>query len=334
MALKFRIHLLLSIALIILVPPQPGFADKVEVNPQSVRLVRNKKFFSDEQLEVVAKGETLLTIKMEKNDIGSPSVEHIKNFFKLHIKEAEKMDVPVIIDKLTFPIWADNFEGRFGPKNPDYHGAYIQESLFVEPHRIKVHQDKKTNAVIIRIDGLEVLRREEGKAWGDKVNDYTLKSFYNRLQAVIESANSNRNLVGVQVGSSFWEDSRRVLLKNPLYVSDKPVLTESQILAQQMQILKRQREFLVAKLRIDDTLLQDLEKKGADRSDENFRRIFEEREQFLKQLKDLDAKLDVLEAKQSEDTQNTDDRRHSSGENSKFTGSNAHSSPSTNSTVE
>ncbi len=292
-------------------PPQITFADRVEVQPQSVRLVRSKKFLSREKLEVIANGETLRTFQIGEGDNKYPSLEHIKNFFELKIKDAVKADVPIVIEKRSRTLGNDVVEDELGPKNPNYqHSLRIQNGFYVAPHRIKVTQEKKKNAVTVRIDGLEVFRREKGKLGTYEINDKELVSLYKAMLSVVEHATSENTLVEVGLVSHIWSFGS---LLNPLLLSDRPVLTDSQIMALQRQTLIARRLEIVDRLKRIDANLDRVDKRGLVGSAGLFRRDQADRKTLVQHLKDLDAKLDALEAKQAEEKESDETRRHSTG---------------------
>ncbi len=286
--------------------------------PKSVRIVHSKKYFTRDKLEVIAKGDTLVTIKQAESDYIFPSLEHIENFFELMIREANQIGTPVTIVKLIDPMNKAYAQGVLNIQYPN-HG--LVSWLLVAPDRIKIHQDKKTLEVVVSVDGLEVFRRQKGEFVDRQgfedfdISGVHLDSLYRKIVHVLEQAKSSGKSVRVDLASGIWTGGSYSNLQVPLILTTMPALTHTQMRAQQVPILNSKRSTLLEELRVLDGELDEQEKKGIDPKRVSLLPLDLKRRTIVMKLRELDDQLKALRNKQSDNPEPAFKKRHSEGIN-------------------
>ncbi len=244
-------------------------------------------FFRDKhKIQVVAKGQTLQTITQSKY-FPVPTLDHVKNYFELVLGEATKTEVPVAIDTGNYD-FTYSLEYRFGL----HVSNYLQSFLLISPHRIKVHQEKKTKAVTVLIDGKEIFSRDKksSKSTSQKIEDSTLDYLMNRITNTLVQAESDGKLVEVNLASYVIGEG---VLVSPLTLSEVSIASVYAQERRRFEKLDRQRKELVWELKNLDSELDSLEEQPD--SLERLQKVNIRREDLVKQLKILDSQLKSLQ---------------------------------------
>ncbi len=237
-------------------------ADSIkEVNPKDVKLYYTAKTrLGPERLEVASGGVTIVTFQLDKYDAPQPTIMQLTHFFALKLKEARKIGASVLIEeRKTFQ---DTYlvERYLGIHDPGWtFNTWIQKELLISPDRVRVVQDKQTKAVLLFVDGLEIMRREKGELRDRTISGLDLDILYKKMITPLELAISEKRLVKVGLASGIWDGTS---LSSPLEKSSKPAVDDNLLQAARLRLLEEKREELVKELKKLDSELDALEDKA------------------------------------------------------------------------
>ncbi len=238
----------------------------VAYDPKDIRMRIKKGFFTASTLEILANGKCVLEIEESSESAANPSLAQLQHFYEIHIREANKLGTKIIINQNTHKTNNEMAGICMGQPNMEFPESLDYfPSLSLSPDRIKIIQDKYSRAVTYFIDGLEVVRRERGKVRGSTMTDNDLDLLVSTSKATLQNATKKHTLI--QFNIQYVWSNFHWHLQDPLTETSDPIQTDAEIFERSLRALELRRGELLKDLRNIDDKLDMIEAKPKEEAD-------------------------------------------------------------------